>query len=118
MQTAETADSCLAPVKDFQSVEGWDGTQPAAERSRWCCEQLEENHILYFERLPYDFPADDRTFLVSHRRGNSRLHKNISYRPKGDKLRGFAASDPEASHRMREVMRRYSRAVTQFLSRL
>ncbi len=118
MQMAETAESCLAPVKDFRTVEGWDGTESAAERSRWCCAQLEENRILYFERLPYDFPADDRTFLVSHRLGDSRLHKNILYRPKEDKLRGLAASDPEASHRMREVMRRYSRAVTRFLSRL
>jgi hypothetical protein len=105
-------------VRDFQAGEGWKDAQQAEARSRWCCEQLEEGRLLFFEDFPFVFPEEDREFLVSQRLGDSRFHKNISYRPKQDVLRGFAAQDAAIGRRMHEVMRRYSEQAVRFLSRL
>ncbi|HVV72751.1 MAG TPA: Kdo hydroxylase family protein, partial [Verrucomicrobiae bacterium] len=97
--------------QDHFSETSWDG-------SKWCCTCLEENQVLLFEGLPYEFPEEDRLFLISHRLGEARFHKNISYRPEQDVVRGFTSADPETSRRMHEVMRRYSENVVQFLSRI
>src|SRR5579862_7829700 len=60
-------------------------------------------------------PAEDREFLVSQKHTGSRLHKNISYRPGQDMLRGF--SDDEANRdRVHTIMRQYSSEVTRFVS--
>jgi hypothetical protein len=114
----ESAESCLAPVRDFQAGKGWENPRQAEARGKWCCEQLEHGRILFFENFPFDFPEEDREFLVSQRLGDSRFHKNISYRPKRDVLRGFASRDAAAGRRMHEVMRRYSEQAVRFLSPL
>jgi hypothetical protein len=118
MQITDAAQSCLAPVREFHARGGWESPQLAQARAKWCCEQLEDGRILFFEVFPFDFPEEDRKFLVSQRLGDSRFHKNISYRPKQDALRGFAPQDPLAAHRLRQAMRRYSEQAIQFLSRL
>jgi hypothetical protein len=118
MQTIGARDNCLARVCDFTSIEGWVNPEESAIRARWCCEQLEDSRILFFESLPFVFPEEDRKFLVSQRLGDSKLHKNISYRPVQDLLRGFSPDDAAAGPRMQDVMRRYSENVTRFLSRL
>jgi hypothetical protein len=109
---------CLAPVEDFRPGQGWADPAQAQARAQWCCEQLEDHRLLFFEALPFDLPEADRRFLVSQRLGDSRFHKNISYRPKQDVLRGFAPPDRAALDRMHEVMRRYSARAIEFLSRL
>lgn len=118
MQITDVGQSCLAPVSDFRAGKGWEDPAEAQARAKWCCEQLEDGRILFFDGLPFEFPEGDRSFLVSQRLGDSRFHKNISYRPKQDVLRGFASGDAAAAQRLREVMRRYSQQTIQFLSRL
>ncbi len=118
MQTIEAAENCLTPVPEFRPDEPWDLRVDSAERSRWCCERLEENRVLYFDTFPFEFPEADRKFLISQRLGDSRFHKNISYRPKQDILRGFSPPDPAVGHQMHEVMRRYSTQVLKFLAQL
>jgi len=53
-------------------------------------------------------------FLVSLTPADSRLHKNISYRPEQDMLRGF--SDGPNERRVREIMQRYAGEVKRFAS--
>jgi hypothetical protein len=116
MHTTElVAGSCLVHVQEFQSLNTHNGE---ADRtlSQWCCEQLEEGRILLFESLPFDFPEEDRNFLISQHQGDSHLHKNISYRPQQDLLRGFPGEN--GSVHMHEVMRGYSRRTLKFLSHL
>ncbi|HXR07267.1 MAG TPA: Kdo hydroxylase family protein [Candidatus Acidoferrum sp.] len=115
MQTTDIGPSCLAPVRDFRAGRGWEDPGQAEARARWCCEQLEEGRMLFFEVLPFEFAEGDRSFLVSQRWGDSRFHKNISYRPGQDVLRGFAGREAAAAERMLEVMRRYSGQAVQFL---
>ena len=82
-------------VTEYQYPEGW-GERPDGEaRSRHYCEQLEAGHVLFFERLPYALPEADQQRLLSLRPTNSALHKNISYRPQQDLLRGYSSDRPE-----------------------
>ena len=92
-------------------------TIDAAADAKWCCTQLEAGQILYLEQLPFALPDEDRQFLLSQRQ-DARYHKNISYRPQEDKLRGFAADQPAEVQRLHRILRDYSHAATAFLSRL
>jgi hypothetical protein len=92
-------------------------TIDAGADAQSCCRQLEAGQILHLERLPFALPEEDRRFLLSQRQ-DARYHKNISYRPQEDKLRGFAADQPEEVQRLHRILRDYSRSTTEFLSRL
>lgn len=107
----------LVRVDDFQYPQGWIPPAAAAARSRQCCEQLEAGKVLFLDRIPYFFPQVDREFLLSQRQSGSRLHKNVSYRPQQDVLRG-AAGDGAEQVRLHDIMRRYSAEVTRFLGQL
>jgi hypothetical protein len=112
-----TSADVLVRINDFKHPPGWSPPADAAVRGKQCCEQLEDGRILYFDGVPFAFPREDREFLLSQRQSGSRLHKNVSYRPRRDVLRG-AAGDREEVARLQEVMRRYSQQVTEFLRHL
>src|SRR5918911_827284 len=102
-------------VNDYEHPRGWKDVPDEGGRSRWYCRQLEQGQILFFKEIPFELPEEDRRFLLTQRRGDSRIHKNVSYRPKQDVLRGFSSSETEQTERLRRVMRHYSLAVTRFL---
>lgn len=102
-------------VPDYRYPGGWQAGADAEARSRFYCEQLEASRIVFFESIPFDLPEADREFLVSQRQSESRLHKNISYRPAADLVRGSLNSDPGEEQRLHAIMRRYSETVTGFL---
>jgi 3-deoxy-D-manno-octulosonic acid hydroxylase-like protein len=103
-------------VTDYEHPGGWRGTVNRLERSRWYCQQLEQGYILFFAGIPFDLPQADRMFLVSQRSGESSIHKNISYRPRRNVLRGFSSGRSEDRVRLKRLMHHYSAAVTRFLS--
>ncbi len=107
----------LVRINDFQFPPGWGSPGDAAARARQCCEHLEDGRILCFDGVPFVFSKEDREFLLLQKQSGSRLHKNVSYRPKQDVLRGTAGDRVEVA-RLQEVMRRYSRQVTDFIGRL
>lgn len=98
-------------VNDY-SAGGWKIAGDA--QSRRYCAELERGEILFFPSLPFDLSLEDIQFLVSLKPADSRLHKNISYRPGEDLLRGF--SDSANQSRVHEIMRRYADAVKRFVS--
>ncbi len=100
-------------VGDFSLSGGWKGD--AGERARFYCQQLEQNQILFFSRPPFELCDADREFLVAQRQANSPLHKNVSYRPETDVMRG-AEGDDETRKRLQRVLREYSASVTRFIS--
>ena len=102
-------------ITDF-GPQGWSAGADPALRGRQCCEQLEKGDILFFSRPPFPLAAEDVDFLLSQRHMDSRLHKNISYRPGEDLLRGFSDSQESENH-IHRIMRGYSAAVTGFVSR-
>jgi hypothetical protein len=103
-------------IADYTSS-GWAAQVDPGDRARFYCAQLEQGQILFFHQPPFSLPAGDRDFLVSQRPSDSRLHKNISYRPSEDLLRGFS-DGKESRERVHRIMRDYSAEVTRFVSTL
>lgn len=90
-------------------------TNYAPEQGRWYCDQLEHGQVLMFRTVPFDFPDEDRKFLLSRPAAESRFHKNISYRPASGVIHGFAdAADRE---RLQRVMRGFSEQAAKFMAR-
>ena len=99
-------------IDDYQAGKWQGGADPAA-RSRQYCAQLEAGKILYFSTPPFDLPQSEVEFLISLKPADSLLHKNISYRPESDVLRGL--SDDANQARVHEIMRKYAAAVRTFV---
>src|SRR5215467_4838479 len=87
------------------------------ERARWYCDQLERGKVLFFHDVPFDLPQADRDFLLSQKQTGSRFHKNISYRPTRDILKGVS-SDSSDRERLHGIMRHFSQQVVKFVSGL
>ncbi|HXZ29423.1 MAG TPA: Kdo hydroxylase family protein [Terriglobales bacterium] len=107
--------SPLLGIDDYRYPGGWAASSHPAERAFACCRALEEGRILIFAAVPFELPADDRAFLISQRQTESRFHKNISYRPRQDVMRGTSSESREDTERLHGILRRYSAEVTRFL---
>ena len=107
----------IVQVNDYRYPQGWADAADGNERAHFYCQKLEEGKIVSFNNIPFDFPEGDREFLLSQKQSSFKGHKNISYRPAKDLLRGAAEDDAELSRRLHEVMRNYSNQVIQFLTR-
>ena len=112
------SDSAWVRITDYDAKNAWGDAAKNASRARWCCEQLEEGQILFFDHIPYDFPETDRQFLLQQRQSDSRIHKNISYRPSQDVLRGSVADSKEDVEHLHNIMRHFSEEVTRLLTRV
>jgi 3-deoxy-D-manno-oct-2-ulosonic acid (Kdo) hydroxylase len=100
-------------VEDYKLPAGWVRPEHAPARARAYCELLESGQILFFRDLPYDLPLDDREFLLSQQWSELRLHKNVSYRPGEDILRGVAG-EPAIVERVHSILRNYSVHILRF----
>jgi hypothetical protein len=103
-------------IRDYREGSWAPGTD-AQERSRFYCQQLEKGEIIFFDEPPFRFPKEDAAFLIHQPQTGSRLHKNISYRPEKELMRGFGG-DPADEKRAREILRNYCSEVTRFVSTL
>lgn len=101
-------------VEDYRLPSGWVSPQDATVRARFYCEQLERGQVLFFPEFPFELPAEDREFLISQRWSELRLHKNVSYRPGDDTLRGVAGDDSARMDRVQSIFRNYSSNVLRF----
>jgi hypothetical protein len=103
---------------NWLEVDGFDATgwltPHNGSRAEHYCSELEKGSILFFPQPPFELPRKDTDFLISLRSAQSRFHKNISYRPYGDTLRG--ANDRGNRPQLHEVMRRFSHQARQFAS--
>src|SRR5882672_9330092 len=98
-------------VEDY-GADGWLAGEPR-DRAHHYCAELEKGEILFFPAPPFALPQPDIDFLVSLKPADSRLHKNISYRPEQDVLRGFADAANES--RVHDIMQRYADVVRKFV---
>src|SRR5256885_10087041 len=92
-----------------------DVTKYDLTQAPWHCDQLERGKVLFFSHVPFEFPDADRAFLLSQKQTGSRFHKNISYRPAKDILKGVDENSPDRE-RMNAIMRGFSAAVTNFIA--
>jgi 3-deoxy-D-manno-oct-2-ulosonic acid (Kdo) hydroxylase len=86
------------------------------EQGRWYCEQLEHGKVLFAKAAPFDFPRSDIEFLLSQKQTGSRFHKNVSYRPGADLLKGDDAAGKDRE-RLHAIMSTFSQQVTGFVTR-
>jgi hypothetical protein len=101
-------------VEDYKAAGGWIGTAQNGERARGYCDLLERGQILLFREPPFALPAEDRDFLLRQEWAEMRLHKNISFRPTEDLLKGVQGNAQTVA-RVHDIMRRYSAGVIGFL---
>ncbi len=88
------------------------------DRDREVCRVLEEGNILLFREAPFEMPRKDTEFLLRQRQTGAGYHKNIAYRPGGDRVTGVARQQAEDAAELRRVLRDYSRAAVNFASGL
>ena len=120
--TAKMLNANLIAVEDYKFPGGWtDSTAGGGgnsvdkdARARALCRELEAGKILFFPKLPYEFPSDEREFLLSREWNELRLHKNVSYRPADDVMRGFSGDHGTETH-LHHIVRNYSAHVVIFL---
>ena len=105
--------SCIL-VEDYRSPGGWVGTEQRTARGRAYCEMLERGQILQFREPPFPFPTVDQEFLRNQEWAELRMHKNVSYRPGEDVLRGVSG-DANTIERVHSIMRNYSARVIEFV---
>jgi hypothetical protein len=89
-----------------------------AELARAWIARLEAGEVIFFPQTPVAIPQSDLEFLLGQHQAESRLHKNIAYKPGIDRLSGVdeKSADKAEVDRMHAVMRRYSKSVAEFLS--
>jgi hypothetical protein len=105
----------ITKISAYSSGNAW-----GEASARDACGRLERGEILFFSATPFEFPAPDREFLLAQKQAESRFHKNISYRPKTNEIRGVErkGADDAAHLQLQEIMRRYSADVTRFTKSL
>jgi len=91
---------------------------PSLDQHHDWCSQLEAGDILYFPQTPIAIAESDLQFLLGQQQTDSSLHKNIAYKPNLDKLSGVdtKTADAAAVARLQNIMRQYSKSVTEFLT--
>jgi hypothetical protein len=92
-----------------------DAGQMSRAASDDLCARLESGDILFFPTSPVALDEADRTFLLRQKQSEA-FHKNISYRPGPDRLKGVDARDAAARDRTHRVMRDYSRQAVAFMA--
>jgi hypothetical protein len=88
------------------------GTEAEVEEYR----RLESGDILYFPVSPPLLSEQDRAFLVTQRQSDASFHKNVSYRPTQDRLRGVVQDDQAQRALFHQIMRGYSQRAIAFLT--
>lgn len=88
-----------------------------ANRFRYA-KELESGNILFFQNPPFSFPQEEIDFLLAQRQGASGSRKNISYKPDLDKVSNHHSDHDASSEKLREILRNYSKRVTDFLNTL
>jgi hypothetical protein len=78
--------------------------------------RLESGDILYFPSTPFELTDEERAFLLAQRQSGASFHKNISYRPAEDRLRGVDQKEPAQWRRMHATMRAYSHRAVAFMA--
>ncbi len=79
---------------------------------------LEGGDILYFPESPPMISDEDRAFLVTQKQVDASYHKNVSYRPIEDRLKGVDQEDPAQRARVHGILRNYSRRAISFMGTL
>lgn len=93
---------------DFMTIDSWPLLPSHDYRPN-----LEAGNVLYFPASPFVLPDESQEFLRGLAFAGGAMHKNIAYRPAGDRITGIDTSGNQGA-RLLGIMRDYSCAVTEF----
>ncbi|MDR3634771.1 MAG: Kdo hydroxylase family protein [Isosphaeraceae bacterium] len=93
-----------------------DGSSAGSEAGEDIYRGLETGDILYFPTTPFVLTAEEQSVLLAQKQAETSLHKNISYRPAQDRLKGIDQSDTAEWKRVHGVMRDYSQRAIAFMA--
>ncbi len=96
----------------FVTIDSWPPSAGADYRP-----DLEGGNVLYFPNTPFPLPDESQQFLRGLDFSGGSLHKNIAYRPAGDRVTGVDRN-AAINERLRAIMRDYSRTAVQFVTEL
>lgn len=85
--------------------------------TKWC-EELEAGNILFFPTCPFTFPKEELDFLLAQRQTGATNRKNIAYKPQTDQITNFVKASRTQAAQLLDIMRKYSRHVTELLTTL
>ncbi len=94
-----------------------EGDQRNATATEEQYRSLETGDILYFPTTPFLLSDDERAFLLAQKQVDASYHKNISYRPGQDRLKGVDRRDEAQWAQMHQIMRAYSERAIAFMTR-
>jgi hypothetical protein len=106
----------LVAVSEYAPGAGGASALDDGRRRRYA-ELLEQGHILLFPEAPFPLPdAGERAALTGVRQASAAYHKNISFRPGADRVKGIARGGNEEA--VRRALRNYSRHAIGLLAEL
>jgi 3-deoxy-D-manno-oct-2-ulosonic acid (Kdo) hydroxylase len=79
---------------------------------------LETGDILFFPMAPPLVSPEQRAFLVTQKQSDLAVHKNVSYRPLEDRLRGIDQKNRVQLSLVHEIMRAFSTRAIAFMGSL
>ena len=77
---------------------------------------LEAGDILFFPTSPPLVTEEEQRFLLTQRQSGSLIHKNISYRPVEDRLKGVDQKESAELVRVHDIMRSFSSRSIAFMA--
>ncbi len=76
---------------------------------------LERGNILLFPQTPLQISASHKNTLLNAGQADGNFHKNVSYKPKQDRISGLGAAAPGEEENVRDALRDYSQAAVQLM---
>jgi hypothetical protein len=115
---AENSSECMSRLIAVEPERGNLPAPFAGGRGRQLCAELEQGNILFFSGTPFEFPREDREFLLGRKQTSTAIHKNIAYRPAENRVTGLDKSEAAEASRLSSILSDYSRRAAQFLEEL
>jgi hypothetical protein len=82
------------------------------------CAELESANILYFPQTPFAISPADRQTLLGQKQTSAAFHKNVAYRPAGNRVTGLDKSESSEAEALRAILQSYSQNAAIFLGEL
>ena len=83
-----------------------------------CCRALEDGRIVYFPQVPFELSQKDIDFLLRQEQMEAAYHKNISYRPLENRVKGLSSKSAHDRQQLTKIMGNFSHRCVALLTRL
>ncbi len=96
-------------------TDGSDAVTPRDINPDSACAFLEHGGVIFFPESPFKFSKEHTQFLLSRKQKEADYHKNISYRPKENRMTGIDNPGSEEGELLRTIMADFHKQVYDFM---